>query len=80
VNRDNFPLPTVGARLDAACHEVHDGKGFATIRGLDPDRYSAEDNLVMYLGLADYIGNIRGVQDRRGTVLSMFSQLPHPSV
>jgi len=40
------------------------------IRGLEPALYSAEDNLTIFLGLADYIGDIRGIQDRKGNMIS----------
>lgn len=41
-----------------------------SIRGIDPSRYSVEDNITVFLGIASYIGNVHGVQDRQGSMLS----------
>jgi hypothetical protein len=70
VGKSNFPLPTLGPKLEQACHDVHGGTGFAIVRGLDPARHTAEDNLTTFLAVADYIGDVKGVQDRRGSMIS----------
>ena len=70
LGRNNFPLPTLAKQLDQKCEEVYNGRGFAIIRGLDPDAFSIEDLTVVYLGISSYIGERRGRQDRRGSVLS----------
>ncbi|EWG37341.1 hypothetical protein FVEG_00988 [Fusarium verticillioides 7600] len=44
VSRDNFPLPTLGPRLDRIRQDVHQGKGFGVIRGLDPQIHIVADN------------------------------------
>ncbi|KAF4971662.1 hypothetical protein FSARC_1579 [Fusarium sarcochroum] len=69
VSRDNFPLPTLGPRLDRIRRDVHDGKGFGVIRGLDPQKYSVEDLTVLYLGIQSYIASRHGRQDRKGNML-----------
>ncbi|KAF4463563.1 hypothetical protein FALBO_9616 [Fusarium albosuccineum] len=69
VSRDNFPLPTLGPRLAKIRRDVHEGKGFGVIRGLDPQKYSIEDLTVLYLGLQAYIANGNGRQDRKGNML-----------
>ncbi|SPJ72177.1 related to TfdA family oxidoreductase [Fusarium torulosum] len=69
VSRDNFPLPTLGPRLDLIRRDVHQGKGFGVIRGLDTKKYSPEDLTVLYLGLQSYIANRHGRQDRKGNML-----------
>ncbi|KAM0564301.1 hypothetical protein ACHAPJ_000511 [Fusarium lateritium] len=69
VSRDNFPLPTLGPRLDRIRWDVHDGKGFGVIRGLDPQKYSVEDLTVLYLGIQSYIASRHGRQDRKGNML-----------
>lgn len=71
VARDNFPLPNLQHRLNAFALELHKGKGFFSIRGLDPARYSQEDNLILFLGISSYIGERRGRQDRRGNMVCM---------
>ncbi|KAM0342735.1 hypothetical protein ACHAPU_009227 [Fusarium lateritium] len=69
VSRDNFPLPTLGPRLDRIRQDVHQGKGFGVIRGLNTQKYSPEDLTVMYLGIQSYIANRHGRQDRKGNML-----------
>jgi len=39
------------------------------LRGLDPRRYSALDNIIIYLGICSYIAEIRGCQDYDGRML-----------
>ncbi|KAI1822750.1 hypothetical protein F4861DRAFT_540680 [Xylaria intraflava] len=70
VSRENFPLPVLGARLDGCAAEIHRGSGLCIVRGLDPASYSAEDNVIMFLGLASYIGGQRGVQTSKGAMLT----------
>lgn len=67
---ESFPLPTIQEQLVRASLDVHEGRGFAIIRGLDPCKFSAEDNAIVFLGVASYIGEQRGVQDKKGSVLS----------
>ncbi|KAH0426718.1 taurine catabolism dioxygenase [Colletotrichum camelliae] len=69
VNPDNFPLPTLGAALDRIAHDIHRGKGFAVVRGIDPQKHSVEDLTVLYLGIQGYIANQRGRQDKKGNML-----------
>ncbi len=40
------------------------------IRGLDPARYSSEDNLLLFLAVATYFGDKRGEQDRKHNIIS----------
>jgi len=69
VSRETFPLPVLGKQLDAICVEVYEGRGFAIVRGLEPDDYVVEDLTVIYLGISSYIGERRGKQDQRGSML-----------
>lgn len=50
---------------------VYEGHGFAIIRGLDVDQFSSEDLVIVTLGLTSYIASKRGMQDQRGSMLSM---------
>ncbi|PKS11057.1 hypothetical protein jhhlp_002818 [Lomentospora prolificans] len=65
----NFPLPKLQKRLQRAKEEIHSGVGFFVIRGIEQSKYSAEDSVVIYLGIARYIGDRLGFQDRDGNVL-----------
>lgn len=68
--RETFPLPTIQTQLARVALDVHQGRGFAIVRGLDARKYTAEDSAIIFLGIASYIGEQRGVQDKRGSVLS----------
>ncbi|KAI0602175.1 hypothetical protein F4775DRAFT_227399 [Biscogniauxia sp. FL1348] len=69
VSRDTFVLPNFGHILDSICNEVYEGRGFVIVRGLDPDSYPIEDLTIVYLGISSYIGERRGKQDQRGSML-----------
>lgn len=69
MSRENFPLPNLADYLDRASYNIHEGNGFAIIRGLDLSSFTPEDNVVIFLGLASYIADVRGVQDRRGSMI-----------
>ncbi|RYO88185.1 hypothetical protein DL766_002820 [Monosporascus sp. MC13-8B] len=69
INRDNFPLPTLGPLLEQLSHDVYNGTGFCVIRGINKDDYSVEDLTVIWLGIQAYIADQRGRQDHRGNML-----------
>ncbi|KAK1090632.1 hypothetical protein LTR48_007912, partial [Friedmanniomyces endolithicus] len=69
VSRESFPLPSLSKKLDTICSNVYEGHGFSTLRGLNPDDFTAEDVTIIYLGLASYIGETRGKQDQRGSMI-----------
>ncbi|KAK0734450.1 hypothetical protein B0T26DRAFT_737126 [Lasiosphaeria miniovina] len=64
-----FPLPTLGPKLSALSWDVHYGKGFCAVRGIDTTAYSVEDLMLVYLGIQSYIAEQRGRQDKRGNML-----------
>ncbi|KEF59890.1 uncharacterized protein A1O9_04738 [Exophiala aquamarina CBS 119918] len=64
-----FPLPSLKPLLDSVAEEVHLGQGIGILRGLDPSKYSFEDNILIYAGIASYVGSTRGTQDKDGNVL-----------
>ncbi|KAI0117962.1 Clavaminate synthase-like protein [Nemania sp. FL0031] len=70
VTCDNFPLPVLGPRLKKCAARIHRGSGLCIVRGLNPNAYSAEDNTIIFLGLASYIGEQRGVQSSKGAMLT----------
>jgi hypothetical protein len=70
VSPSNFPLPTLGPKLFGLALDVHRGKGFAAIRGLNPEDFSPEHNVLVFLGISSYIGVKRGRQDENGNMLS----------
>jgi hypothetical protein len=73
INRTTFPLPTLGDVLDDFCATVHEGQGFALLRGLNPSAFSKRDQVVLYLGISSYIAERRGRQNQDGMMLSEIS-------
>lgn len=70
VTPDTFPLPTVGPNvLSRMRDDLHQGKGFAVLRGLDSKKYSVEDLTTIYLGVQAHIANRCGRQDKKGNML-----------
>lgn len=77
VNADNFPLPGLGPKLAAISRDIHDGRGFSVVRGLDPLRYTVEESTLIYLGVSSYIADMRARQDKKGNMLgTRFLVLP----
>jgi hypothetical protein len=73
VNRQNFPLPIMQERLHAYALDLHRGKGFFSVRGLDPNDYSPEDNVIIFLGISSYIAERRGKQDTQGNMFGKWA-------
>eukprot|EP00884_Botryococcus_braunii_P013847 jgi/Botrbrau1/22463/Bobra.0091s0065.1 len=63
-----FPLPTLGPKLEAIIEEVRAGRGFALLRGLPVDRWTRRQVLIAYWGLALYWGNIVS-QNAKGHII-----------
>lgn len=81
LTRKNFPLPTaLEQRLDAAARDVHEGRGYSIIRGFDPSKNTDEENVAVFLAIANYIGEQRGFQDPQGSMLSMRRRCPFPLI
>jgi hypothetical protein len=69
VNNDNFPLPVLQQALHDLSTEVHEGKGFFVLRGIDQDKYSTEEITIIFLGIQSYIADKRGRQDEVGNMI-----------
>ncbi|PSN59647.1 Clavaminate synthase-like protein, partial [Corynespora cassiicola Philippines] len=70
LEKDLFPLPNLGAKLESISQDLHHGRGLTILRGLQPERYTAEENILLFAGLASYLGEQRGCQDRYGNMLT----------
>jgi len=64
VNQDTFLLPELGPILRQEARALQAGPGFFVLRGLLVDKYSREENIIIYAGVSSYIGGIRGRQGR----------------
>ncbi|CAN9426503.1 unnamed protein product [Alternaria alternata] len=70
ITPTSFPLPTLGPRLESAKLGLSQGLGFFVVRGLTPDKYDNQMNIVLYVGLSSYISTVRAVQYSGGPVLT----------
>jgi hypothetical protein len=41
------------------------------LRGLEPRKYNAEDNVIIYAGVSSYVAERRGKQDEKNNCLRM---------
>lgn len=65
----NFALPTLRKELDYLAEALHETSGYFVVSGLDANRHTAGDNTIIFLGIASYIGDKRGLQDKKGNML-----------
>ncbi|EFY88824.1 TfdA family oxidoreductase, putative [Metarhizium acridum CQMa 102] len=63
ISQLTFPLPKLHPRLRSISADVHNGHGFKVIRGIPVDKYTREENIIIYAGIASHVANIRGRQD-----------------
>lgn len=63
VDATTFPLPKTRPELRRLSKELHTGHGFFVIRGVDVDKYTREENIIIYTGISSHIATIRGRQD-----------------
>ncbi|KAE8153658.1 hypothetical protein BDV25DRAFT_127035 [Aspergillus avenaceus] len=63
ISSETFPLPKLHPTLRSLSNEIHNGRGFFVLRGLDIDRYSREENIIIYTGVSSHIGSVRGRQE-----------------
>lgn len=65
ISPETFPLPTLHADLRRLSNELHNGHGFFVIRGLPVDKYTREENLIIYAGVSAHIAPQLGRQDHK---------------
>jgi hypothetical protein len=68
LTRDDFPLPTLGPKLEGLCRDVIHGRGFTLMRGLPVANYSIRESATAYYGIGLYFGSARS-QNAKGHVL-----------
>lgn len=76
INKSNFLLPTLGPKLHTISQDVHNGRGFAVIRGLEPANFCVEDLTMIYMGISSHIADTIGRQDRNGNALGQSAYFP----
>lgn len=56
IEREDFPLPTLSARLAQVERELIDGRGFVRLRGIDRAAYTQAEMEVLYWGIGMHLG------------------------
>ena len=69
INKNSFRLPLLETALEAKTLDLHDGKGFFAIRGIENGKYSIEDNVLIFLGISSHVGDRRAKQDDNGNII-----------
>jgi hypothetical protein len=67
---DTFVLPILGPKLFQLKQRLYNGLGFFVLRGLEPGKYNTHTNMLLYAGIASYIGDKRAIQYEGGPALS----------
>ncbi|KAE8333800.1 hypothetical protein BDV39DRAFT_188167 [Aspergillus sergii] len=65
LNPSTFPLPGLSLILRSVSGNLHSGYGFTLIRGVPVERYTREENMIIYVGISSHIGAMRGRQDHQ---------------
>ncbi|KAI1828170.1 TfdA family taurine catabolism dioxygenase TauD [Xylaria intraflava] len=65
IAQETFPLPTLHPELRRLSTELHSGHGFFVLRGLNVDKYTREENIIIYAGISAHIASVRGRQDHK---------------
>ena len=68
IDRDDFPLPTLGDRLLEIERDLIDGRGFVRLRGVDRSAYTQAEMEVLYWGIGTHLG-LPWEQNKHGHVL-----------
>lgn len=55
--------------LKELAKQIYQGRGFFVIRTLPVDKWTREENIIVYAGISSYVGNKRGQQDADGGAL-----------
>lgn len=80
ITSQNFPLPTLGPALRELSQDIHNGRGFAVLRGLNPAEFSPGDLTMIFMGVSAYIGDKLGRQDRAGNcIVHIIADKANPS-
>ena len=68
-DRDDFPLPTLGPRIEALVDNVENGRGVGLLRGIPVEQYTNAELRVLYWGFGVYAGNVIS-QNSKGQLLA----------
>ena len=68
LTKDDFPLPTLAARLARIENDLINGRGFVRLRGIDRAAYTANEMELLYWGIGAHLGT-PWAQNKHGHVL-----------
>jgi hypothetical protein len=74
IRRDDFPLPTLGPRLERILNDTLNGRGFALIRSLPVERWTRLESAIAFFGIGAHIGAARP-QNSKGHALGHVKDL-----
>ena len=79
IRRVDFPLPTLGPRLQRILDETLNGRGFALIRCLPVERWTKLESAIAFFGIGAHIGAARP-QNAKGHALGHVKDLGLSSI
>jgi hypothetical protein len=79
ISPDNFPLPTLGSRLQSLLGEVLEGRGFVLLKGLPVERWNHRQTAIAFLGIGSHLGSLRS-QNAEGHLLGHVKDLGRSSL
>ena len=79
ISSDNFPLPTLGARLHHLLDEVLGGRGFVLIQALPVQSWTKREAAIAFLGIGAHLGSLR-MQNADGHLLGHVRDLGRSSL
>ncbi|MEM8695943.1 MAG: TauD/TfdA family dioxygenase [Pseudomonadota bacterium] len=68
ITRDNFVLPTLGARIAGWRDEIRNGRGFVMVRGLPVAKWGTDKAAYVYWGIGHHLG-LPGAQNPQNELL-----------
>lgn len=78
ISIDDFPLPTLGPRLQSLLREVLNGRGFLLIKALSVQHWTRREAALAFLGIGVHLGNLR-MQNAAGHLLGHVKDLGRSS-
>ncbi|GFF30446.1 hypothetical protein IFM61606_10538 [Aspergillus udagawae] len=75
VSPETFPLPNLHTKLREVSNELHNGRGFKIVRGLPVDKYTREENVIIYAGLSAHVAPMRARQGIGGSSQAVLSHV-----
>ncbi|KAF3935074.1 hypothetical protein ABW20_dc0109248 [Dactylellina cionopaga] len=76
VSTETFPITeALKTKMQQTISNLYDRRGFAVVRGLQSDKYSSLERVVIFLGLSSYVGGKLGMQTLSKSGLAHLSNL-----